>query len=122
MILFHLFPSAANEKFLKLVGIESPQSFTVFDIVEPTMMPKLYEIFLVALQPTETEEEGQESDIEKDLTYSSLTVPCAKLGNSDPSYYITVSWTLDLPFIFSYATLGGLFLNSLSIILAFFDV
>ncbi len=58
---------------------------TAFDVVEPSMIPKLYEIFLIALQPIDTcsiEIEDQKEDIK----YPSLTVP-----SRNHSYYITVS-------------------------------
>ena len=69
------------------------QSLTAFDIVEPTMIPKLYEIFLIALQPDAIPNiNHEESSEENDVKYPSLTVPCSAnvIGNSDLSYYITV--------------------------------
>lgn len=65
---------------------------TAFDVVEPSMIPKLYEIFLIALQPIDTDPSETVSsrieteDQKEDIKYASLTVPC-----KNHSYYITVS-------------------------------
>ena len=44
-----------NQMFKKICGQTSLQSLTAFDIVEPNAIPKLYEIFLIALLPDQKE-------------------------------------------------------------------
>jgi hypothetical protein len=84
---------------------------TAFDIVEPSMIPKLYEIFLMALTLDRNQDEEQQqqqqgtdtdnNDNEKeDVTYPSLTVPCVNFGDSEESYYITVSYRSNIISLF----------------------
>ena len=107
-----------NQEFLKICGAigqkntQSLHSLTAFDIVAPTMIPKLYEIFLMALTldhdnyyyPCESDTDvdvrgGEESDVK----YPSLTVPCVNFGTHEQSYYITVS----VKFTIFFSPIGG---------------
>ena len=55
------------------------------------MIPKLYEIFLMALQPDAIPDIIHEESCEKkDVKYPSLIVPCTRIGNGDLSYFIMV--------------------------------
>ena len=86
-----------NEKFSNLFSLfadtrRSLNTLTVFDVVEPTMIPKLYEIFLIALQGDLIKQHEQENeDNDTEVRYVSLCVPCIEeFGCEDEQFFITV--------------------------------
>lgn len=89
-----------NEKFSSLFSSfvdtrPSLNTLTAFDVVEPTMIPKLYEIFLIALQGDliKQHEQGSE-DNDTEVQYVSLCVPCIEdFGSKDEQYFITVGFS-----------------------------
>ena len=75
----------------------SLDTLTAFDIVEPTMIPKLYEIFLIALQEDLVKQHEQnfvnvlEGNDNAEVRYLALSVPCiSDFGGEDEQYHITV--------------------------------
>lgn len=95
-----LFGRIGNQEFSNLfssyVDTSKPtlNTLTAFDVVEPTMIPKLYEIFLVALQGDLVKQHEQNIDgkNDDDVRYISLCVPCIRdFGGEEEQYYITVS-------------------------------
>mmetsp|Transcript_14604 Transcript_14604/g.18463 ORF Transcript_14604/g.18463 Transcript_14604/m.18463 type:complete len:400 (-) Transcript_14604:315-1514(-) len=111
--------AAWNQEFLKICGVirqnntQSLDTLTAFDIVSPTMIPKLYEIFLMALtldmdnnnhryyypcqggvkaeEDEDDDEEEEHTEEDNDVKYPSLTVPCVNFGTHEQPYYITFS-------------------------------
>lgn len=95
-----------NEKFMYLFGRRSFESLTVFNVVQPSMIPKLYEIFLLALQPHTNEDKVCDVKDDDQGMYQSLTVPCANVESiNDRTHYITVSY---FPSVFLFYFIGTL--------------
>ena len=67
----------------------APSSFTVFDLVEPTMMTKLFQVFLYALTDKELDDEGNRNN-EEEMEYKSITIPCRNFSTSNMPLHITV--------------------------------
>lgn len=81
-----------NKEFLRVCGFAQTgpySSLTVFDLVMPSVLPQLHQIFLTALY------EGFPNSLEyrdgSNLHYLALTVPCIELSACELSYFITVS-------------------------------
>jgi len=87
--------SAWNKEFLRVCSFDPTGSYgslTVFDLVLPSTLPQLHQIFLKSLYAECPQEEIKESNRQQYLT---LTVPCIHFSQSDFSYYITLSLMYD---------------------------
>lgn len=84
---------AWNNAFVMMIGLsplKSLAAMTIFDLVSASELPKLHQIFVVALY----EEFSEKSDRDEDL-YISLSVPCIHFGPCTQQMFITVSLMYD---------------------------
>jgi PAS domain-containing protein len=84
---------AWNDAFVDLIGLHSLESLTamtIFDLVSPSELPKLHQIFVFALY----EELLEKSDGDEEL-YISLSIPCIHFGPCTKQMFITISLMYD---------------------------
>jgi hypothetical protein len=82
-----------NSTFIKMIGhnsLESLTTMTIFNLVSPSELPKLHEIFVIALY----EEFVDNSDGDEEL-YISLSVPCIHFRSCTQQMFITISLMYD---------------------------
>lgn len=88
--------AAWNQEFLNRCGNNKYlQSRTAFDIVAPNLIPKLYEIFLMALSYNDDQSVEDGKDQDHEVKYPTLTVPCVPFTTGAPQHYITFSLMYD---------------------------
>ena len=73
-------------------------SLTIFDLVLPSALPLLHQIFLTSLYAQFPQSVDSES-AKQEQQYLTLTVPCIEFNQSRVSYYITVSFMLNAAII-----------------------
>lgn len=92
---------AWNKEFLNVCGFAPTgpyASLTIFDLVIPSALPQLHQIFMTALYeefPTEGRESDNGDNDNVNPNYLSLTVPCIDFAQSELSYFITLSLMYD---------------------------
>lgn len=69
-------------------------SLTIFDLVLPSALPLLHQIFLTSLYAQFPQSLNSESA--KQQQYLTLTVPCIEFNQSRVSHYITVSFMFNI--------------------------
>jgi hypothetical protein len=87
---------AWNKEFLKVCAFAPTgpyASLTIFDLVLPSALPLLHQIFLTSLYAQFPQSLNSESA--KQQQYLTLTVPCIEFNQSRVSYYITLSLMYD---------------------------
>jgi len=89
-----------NNNFFDLAQFKlkdrSMESLTIFDLVIPSMIPKLYEIFLMALYEDGTQHSSESSsDDDANVKYQTLCVPCVPLDSMEEKYYMMFSLMYD---------------------------
>lgn len=86
-----------NNQFVTICGFtpaSPPSSFTVFDLVEPKMMTDLFQVFLFAL--TDTDVIGKPSNINQEVEYQSITIPCRNFSTMPVPFHITLTLMYDV--------------------------
>lgn len=90
---------AWNRKFVNIVSFAHHHlysSLTVFDLVSPSALPLLHEIFLTSLfEEFPTIREETNSETISNESYLALTVPCMEFTPADSKYFITLSLMYD---------------------------
>mmetsp|Transcript_22195 Transcript_22195/g.32844 ORF Transcript_22195/g.32844 Transcript_22195/m.32844 type:complete len:305 (+) Transcript_22195:30-944(+) len=88
---------AWNKEFLKVCAFAPTgpyASLTIFDLVLPSALPLLHQIFLTSLYAQFPQSVDSES-AKQEQQYLALTVPCIEFNQSRVSYYITLSLMYD---------------------------